>query len=675
MTAKKFKKILVANRGEIAVRVMQSAAKRGIIPVAVYSDADKESLHVLTAKKLGGEAYPIGAAPSSESYLNIDKIIEVCKQANIDAVHPGYGFLSENSRFCAELKANNIAFIGPPPDAIEAMGDKIRSKLIAEQAGVNIVPGHTEAVDDPEQAVLIANKIGYPVMLKASAGGGGKGMRLAYNDEECRKGLIAAMNEGRASFGDDRVFVEKFIERPRHIEIQVLGDQHGNVFYIGERECSLQRRHQKVIEEAPSSFLDAKTREAMGEQAVALARAVGYFSAGTVEFIVDQHKQFYFLEMNTRLQVEHPVTELVFGLDLVDWMIRIAEGEALTLKQTALKPKGWAVEARIYAEDPERGFLPSIGRITDYLEPDYPEGFTRIDSGCYEGAAISIYYDPMIAKLICYGETRDLATYHLQQALDDFVIRGVNHNITFLANLIRQPFFKTGELSTDLIGKFYPDGLEESHLAPLENQSVFTAAMAFIWLSEQGHFSQDQESLTLFYGGEERHEISIALEAIEITDQAIAFNLTNLEDQITYKIHGIRSLADKRLRLLINDALAIVQINPAGESRLYWQIDHQGARQCFLALPARLASYQRLMPIKVTADLSASLQSPMPGMLTKLLVKQGDQVKSGQELAIVEAMKMENVLHASRDGIIDSIMAQEGDSLAVDQTILTFAEN
>ena len=674
MTAKKFKKILVANRGEIAVRVMQSAAKRGIIPVAVYSDADKESLHVLTAKKLGGEAYPIGAAPSSESYLNIDKIIEVCKQANIDAVHPGYGFLSENSRFCAELKANNIAFIGPPPDAIEAMGDKIRSKLIAEQAGVNIVPGHTEAVDDPEQAVLIANKIGYPVMLKASAGGGGKGMRLAYNDEECRKGLVAAMNEGRASFGDDRVFVEKFIERPRHIEIQVLGDQHGNVFYIGERECSLQRRHQKVIEEAPSPFLDAKTREAMGEQAVALARAVGYFSAGTVEFIVDQHKQFYFLEMNTRLQVEHPVTELVFGLDLVDWMIRIAEGEALTLKQTALKPKGWAVEARIYAEDPERGFLPSIGRITDYLEPDYPEGFTRIDSGCYEGAAISIYYDPMIAKLICYGETRDQATHHLQQALDDFVIRGVNHNIAFLANLIRQPFFKTGELSTDLIGKFYPDGLEESHLAPLENQSVFTAAMAFIWLSEQGHFSQDQESLTLFYGGEERHEISIALEAIEITDQAIAFNLTNLEDQITYKIHGIRSLADKRLRLLINDALAIVQINPAGESRLYWQIDHQGARQCFLALPARLASYQRLMPIKVTADLSASLQSPMPGMLTKLLVKQGDQVKSGQELAIVEAMKMENVLHASRDGIIDSIMAQEGDSLAVDQTILTFVE-
>ncbi|MFK7867366.1 MAG: acetyl-CoA carboxylase biotin carboxylase subunit [Alphaproteobacteria bacterium] len=667
----KFKKILIANRGEIACRVMRSCAKLGIMPVAIYSKPDREALHVITALKLGGEAYEVGEAPSSESYLNIPKILAICKEAQIDAVHPGYGFLSENSLFCAGLNEQGITFIGPPVNAIEAMGDKIRSKQLAENAGVNIVPGHLEAVSDPEEAVKIAQKIGYPVMLKASAGGGGKGMRLAYNDDEARSGLSAAMNEGRASFGDDRVFIEKFIEQPRHIEIQILGDQHGTILYLAERECSLQRRHQKVIEEAPSPFLDEKTRKAMGAQAVALSQKVGYFSAGTVEFIVDKHKNFYFLEMNTRLQVEHPVTELVTGLDLVEWMIRIAAGEKIDFTQDQVTLSGWAMEARVYAEDAQRGFLPSTGRITKYQEPAHPQGFVRVDSGCYEGAEISMFYDPMIAKLICHGDTRDHALANLRMALDDYVIRGVNHNIPFLSNLIKQDYFKSGEIHTGLIAQTYPDGLGDTHLTP-QDPLMFAAASAIAWtmtqVKENPAFDPAQQALAVFFAGDNQQFYSTKLR--RLSTGVFMLELEGAGHQKTIELSVTWQAGALLIYLHQGDDTIIMQIKRNGAN---FDLSHDGARASCLVMPLASARLKQLMPVKQPPDMSKYLLSPMPGMLMKLFVNPGEQVKAGQKLAIIEAMKMENMLYAENDGEIIALNAEEGEALRVDQVILSFA--
>jgi len=470
-----FKKILIANRGEIACRVIKTARKMGIKTVAVYSEADKDALHV----EMADEAVFIGPPPSTQSYLLIDRIVQACKDTGAEAVHPGYGFLSERPAFCEALEKEGIVFIGPKVKAIEAMGDKITSKKLAKEAGVSTVPGYTEIIKNPQEAVEIAASIGYPVMIKASAGGGGKGMRIAWNDAECTDGFERATNEARSSFGDDRVFIEKYIVEPRHIEIQVLGDSHGNIVYLGERECSLQRRNQKVIEEAPSPFLDEATRKAMGEQAVMLARAVDYQSAGTVEFIVDAKRNFYFLEMNTRLQVEHPVTEYITGLDLVEQMLRVAAGEPLSFTQDDVKLKGWAIEARVYAEDPFRNFLPSIGRLVKYMPPQENE-VVRVDTGVYEGGEVSMYYDPMIAKLITYGATRDRAIAHMRDALNEFFIRGVQHNISFLAALMVHTRFMTGRISTNMIAEEYPHGFSATDV-PHDDPALLISVAAFLY--------------------------------------------------------------------------------------------------------------------------------------------------------------------------------------------------
>lgn len=704
-----FKTLLIANRGEIACRVMRTAAAMNIKPIAVYSDADREALHVKTALALGGDAIRIGPALARDSYLNIQAILQACQDSGAEAVHPGYGFLSENRDFAAALEKAGISFIGPPSAAIEAMGDKIRSKILAEKAKVNVVPGHVEAISDPDEAVRIAHKIGYPVMLKASAGGGGKGMRLAHNDEECRSGLLAAMNEGRASFGDDRVFVEKFIDEPRHIEIQILGDKHGRIVYLQERECSLQRRHQKVIEEAPSPFLDEKTRQAMGEQAVALARKVGYYSAGTVEFIVDQQRNFYFLEMNTRLQVEHPVTEKITGLDLVEWMIRIAYGERLDFDQADVALNGAAIEARVYAEDPERNFLPSTGRLTRYQEPRFPSGQIRCDAGCYEGASISMYYDPMIAKLITYGNSREEALAAMRTALDDYVIEGPGNNRMFLSHLVRNQDFAKGNMSTKLIGAVYPQGLSQSHLTPSDN-FPFLALAAWLQIRHDHHqFSagshhQGLFELSLFpdeadregksarprydiigvresspklVGSEEWHFRQISPDERNKgrdkdkskgkrkagDDRAELCLVVEADELINWHVGKIR------LQVMINNQAWIVQIKRAGQA---WEISHDGSKLSCLAVPTEQAPLIALMPIRVASDMSRFLLSPMPGLLVRLSVKEGDDVKMGQELAVVEAMKMENSLKAVKDGVITSIKAKAGDSLAVDQVIMVF---
>lgn len=659
-----FKKILIANRGEIACRVMKTARRMGIATVAVYSDADADALHV----EMADEAVHVGGAASAESYLVIDRILDACKQTGAEAVHPGYGFLSENAAFAEALDKAGIAFIGPPVGAIQAMGDKIESKKLAQQAGVSTVPGYTETVSDPEEAVKLAQSIGYPVMLKASAGGGGKGMRLAYNDDETRSGLVAAMNEGRASFGDDRVFVEKFIEQPRHIEIQVLADKHGNCVYLGERECSIQRRHQKVLEEAPSPFLDDTVRKAMGAQAVALSKAVDYASAGTVEFIVDKDKNFYFLEMNTRLQVEHPVTELVTGLDLVELMLRVAAGEALPFSQAEIKTKGWALEARVYAEDPERGFLPSTGRLARYKAPAETSAVSpadkavRIDTGVREGAEISIYYDPMIAKLVTSGATREEAIDTMRAALDGYYIRGLNHNIAFLSHLCAHERFRSGDMSTNFIAEEYPDGLTETHLTPKDLRR-FAAVAAII---EKGRMRLgDVSEMAVFSTGEAPVETALSLTQQE-------------EDwQVTFAKGETLSL-----RTDWQPGAPLFKLETAGEVLLY-QVDleedvitlsQDGARISLRAVEARLAAYMQLMPYKAPPDMSRFLVSPMPGLLVSVAVKEGDAVKAGQELAVVEAMKMENLMRAERDGVVKALHAAAGDSLAVDQKIVEFEE-
>tara|TARA_R110001592_G_scaffold321037_1_gene599374 strand:+ start:115832 stop:117820 length:1989 start_codon:yes stop_codon:yes gene_type:complete len=660
-----FKKILVANRGEIACRVFRTAKAMGIGTVAVYSDADRDALHVTMAD----EAVHIGPAASSESYLVIDKIIEACKQTGADAVHPGYGFLSENKDFCQALDAAGIAFIGPGVKAIESMGDKITSKLIAEKSGVNTIPGYTDVVRDADQAVEISSGIGYPVMLKASAGGGGKGMRVAWNEEECRDGFERATNEARSSFGDDRIFIEKFIQEPRHIEIQIMADSHGNVIYLGERECSIQRRHQKVIEEAPSPFLTEDVRKKMGEQSVALAKAVDYKSAGTVEFIADANMNFYFLEMNTRLQVEHPVTEFVTGQDLVELMIRVAAGEKLPLAQEDVTLTGWAMETRVYAEDPFRNFMPSTGRLVRYLPPE-GEG-VRVDTGVYEGGEVSMFYDPMIAKLITYGEDRKQAIDRMVDALDAYYIRGVNHNISFLNALMVHPRFVAGNLTTNFIAEEYPDGFN-SDLVPQDDPAICVVVAAAI-------NKKYRDRCAMISGQLPGHEYYPTADWVVIMDQGEAeYQVTvesggdtiNVElDEKDYQIDTNWSFGDPLFKATVNGQAVCVQIDVVDSSlRMF----HRGAQKEALVVTARTAELNQHMLVKEAPDMSKFLLSPMPGLLVKLAVQEGDTVKEGEELAVVEAMKMENSLRAIADGVVMKISAEIGDSLMVDQVIVEF---
>ena len=658
-------KILIANRGEIACRVIRTARKMGIKTVAVYSDADARSPHV----EMADEAVHIGPSPAAQSYLLADKIIEVCKQTGADAVHPGYGFLSERTSFAEALKAAGITFIGPPPGAIAAMGDKIESKKLALEAGVNVVPGFVGEIDDTEHAVRIAGEIGYPVMMKASAGGGGKGMRLAYSEQDVREGFEATKREGLASFGDDRVFIEKFILQPRHIEIQVLGDQHGNIVYLGERECSIQRRHQKVVEEAPSPFVTPEMRKKMGEQAVALARAVGYYSAGTVELIVSgadtTGEGFYFLEMNTRLQVEHPVTELVTGLDLVEQMIRVANGEPLGFTQDDVKLTGWAVENRVYAEDPYRGFLPSIGRLVRYNPPKQKKG-VRVDDGVEEGGEVSIHYDPMIAKLITYGDTRIEAIDRQIKAIDRFELEGPGHNLDFVSALMQHPRFRSGNITTGFIAEEYPDGFHGAPASP-ELLQQLAAIAAFIATAEADR--------ALRVSGQLGNRLTPPSEW-RVRQGDIAMEVSVSEDAIV--VDG--EVVDMSMGYTPGDRMAIADFGDEDDSdelavkvqrtRTGFALTARGATHRFEVLPAHVAQHARHMIEKVPPDLSRFLLCPMPGLLVKLHVAEGDKVQPGQPLAIVEAMKMENILRAEKAATVKTISAAEGDSLAVDAVIL-----
>ena len=660
-----FDKILIANRGEIACRVIKTARKMGIQTVAVYSDADAHALHV----QMADEAVHIGPPQSAQSYLQIDRIVDACLETGAQAVHPGYGFLSEKREFQEALAKAGVAFIGPDAHAIYAMGDKIESKKLAMEAGVNTVPGYMGVIKDAEEAVRIARDIGYPVMVKASAGGGGKGMRLARNDQEAAEGFVSATNEARSSFADDRVFIEKFIEQPRHIEIQVLADAHGNVIYLGERECSIQRRHQKVIEEAPSPFLDETTRKAMGEQACALARAVGYKSAGTVEFIVGADRSFYFLEMNTRLQVEHPVTEMVTGLDLVEWMIRIADGERLTVRQKDVKLNGWAVEARVYAEDPFRNFLPSIGRLVRYVPP--AEGdFVRVDTGVYEGGEISMYYDPMIAKLITYGVSRDHAIAHMRQALDEYYIRGVNHNIPFLASLMAKQRFVEGRLTTNFIAEEYPEGFHAADLPPDDPETLVAVAAA----AHRRTIERDAQISGQLPGREMKvaEDWVVMLDGkphtVSVGDAPQGYAAVVDGNPVTLRTDW--KIGEPLFRATVNGHHVCVQIDRQGAG---YRLFHAGSRADALVLTRRGAELAALMPHKAPPDMSRFLLSPMPGLLVSVAVEEGQEVKAGEVLAVVEAMKMENVLRAERDGSISKIHTGPGASLAVDQVILEFA--
>ena len=657
------KKILVANRGEIACRVFITAKEMGIATVAVYSDADRDSLHV----QMADEAVHIGPSVSSDSYLAINKIIQACLDTGADAVHPGYGFLSENGHFRDSLDAAGIIFIGPSKEAIESMGDKITSKRIAEQAGVNTIPGYTDVVRDADHAIEISAEIGYPVMLKASSGGGGKGMRVANNDGDCREGFERATNEAKSSFGDDRIFIEKYIQQPRHIEIQIMADSQGNVIYLGERECSIQRRHQKVIEEAPSPFLDNETRKKMGEQSCALARAVNYQSAGTVEFIADADMNFYFLEMNTRLQVEHPVTELVTGQDLVELMIRVASGEKLMLTQNDVTLSGWAIEARVYAEDPLRNFLPSTGRLVKYSEPK--GNGIRVDSGVYEGGEISIFYDPMIAKLITYGDDRSQSITHMVDALDNYYIRGVNHNISFLNALMVHPRFVDGDLTTNFIADEFPDGFHADLVVQNDPEIAVVVAASVHQL--------DCERAGLLSDQLEGHEVEPSNEWIVIiADQrrSVRVRLTDTGylvelDGQDYCIFTEWRLGDPLFKAVINDVNVSVQVEPVASG---YRLFYRGTEINAQVISPRAADFMKHMLFKPPQDMSKFLLSPMPGLLVNLSVNEGQEVKEGEELAVIEAMKMENSLRATKDGVVGNIEAEQGDSLAVDQIILEF---
>ena len=664
-----FKKILIANRGEIACRVIRTARAMGIKTVAVYSEADTAALHVRQAD----EAVAIGGSAAAESYLKIERIVEACQSTGAEAVHPGYGFLSEREAFAKALEAAGIVFIGPNTHAIAAMGDKIESKKLAAAAGVSTVPGYLGVIPDAEAAVRIAQDVGYPVMIKASAGGGGKGMRLAHNDAETREGFRSATNEARSSFGDDRVFIEKYIVEPRHIEIQVLGDAHGNVIHLGERECSIQRRHQKVIEEAPSPFLDPATRAAMGAQAVALAKAVQYRSAGTVEFIVDRERKFFFLEMNTRLQVEHPVTEEVTGLDLVELMIRVAAGEALPLTQEQVQLKGSAIEARVYAEDPVRNFVPSIGRLTRYRPPSGPG--VRVDTGVYEGAEISMFYDPMIAKLVTFGETRETAIQRMAGALDAFQIRGLNHNIGFLAAIMGRQRFHDGKLSTDFIPTEFPNGFHGAEL-PAETLDLLVSIAAVAQYRAAARDARAGFHLhpvpvpndwTVLVGAPPRRPREITVVEQAGPDEGFTVSLDGHTRQVLTRWQPGQFLFEAK----IDGVAQTAQLDRKG---IAWVVMQQGAAIEMRVVARHTGRLAALMPVKVAADLSRFLLSPMPGLLVSVAVKEGQDVKAGEELAVVEAMKMENVLRAERDGTVKKIHVAARDSLAVDQVILEFHE-
>ena len=684
-----FTKILIANRGEIACRVIKTAKKMGIKTVAVYSEADRDALHV----ELADESVCIGPPPSRESYLSMDKIIAACKQTGAQAVHPGYGFLSENEAFAKRVEEEGIIFIGPKHASIAAMGDKIASKKLAGAAKVNTIPGYNAAIDTPEQAVEIAKGIGYPVMIKASAGGGGKGLRVAFNDKEAFEGFSSCRNEARNSFGDDRVFIEKFVEEPRHIEIQVLGDAHGHVVYLWERECSIQRRHQKVIEEAPSPFISDATRKAMGEQAVALAKAVNYQSAGTVEFVVGKDQSFFFLEMNTRLQVEHPVTECITGLDLVEQMIRVAAGEPLAFTQEQISRKGWAMECRINAEDPLRGFLPSIGRLVAFQPPlttmeaakpvpafggEGPRGTAfggvRVDTGVYEGGEIPMFYDSMICKLIVYGSDRLDAIAKMREALNAFVIRGISSNIPFQAALLANPKFVSGDFNTGFIAENYPKGFT---LASVKHDDAgFLLALAVA-------FNRRVLARSAGISGQlPGHELQIASDYVVVqTDSAGVRTLTPATVQLegkgfqvgiagkSYAIEFDGHLRDVAVHGTVNGAPFSAQIE---RLMLAFRVTHHGAQVEVRVLSPRAAELNALMPFKAPPDLSKYLLSPMPGLLVDVAVKPGQTIRAGERLAVIEAMKMENILVAMRDGVVAKVLATKGQSLAVDQVIMEF---
>lgn len=669
-----FKKILIANRGEIACRVIKTARRMGIATVAVYSDADRDAVHV----EMADEAVHIGPAPAAQSYLVADRIIEACKETGAEAVHPGYGFLSERASFCEALEAQGIVFIGPKPKAINAMGDKIESKKFANAAKVSTVPGFLGVIENADHAERIADEIGYPVMIKASAGGGGKGMRIAWTKDEVRDGFDRARSEAKSSFGDDRVFIEKFVVDPRHIEIQVLADGHGNAVYLGERECSIQRRNQKVVEEAPSPFLDEKTRRAMGEQAVALAKAVDYQSAGTVEFIVDKDKNFYFLEMNTRLQVEHPVTELITGIDLVEQMIRVAAGEKLAFGQSDVKLNGWAVESRLYAEDPYRNFLPSIGRLTRYQPPEegkFGDVVVRNDTGVTEGSEISMFYDPMIAKLCTWAPTRIEAIDAMSEALDEFVVDGIEHNLPFLSALMQHPRWREGRLSTGFIAEEYPDGF--APIAPdADDKAVLASIATAVELLRRDRLDRLSGRLAPHSGALKRDwVVKLGQDYLSAT---VLEGMISIPMELDLSIEGGKALtvtSDWRpgepvWRGTVGQQRIAAQLRslPNG-TRIAWKGMSVAARTM---LP-QTAALERLMPVKLPPDTSKLLLCPMPGLVVSISVAEGQEVKAGETLAVVEAMKMENVLRAERDLTIAKLNAKPGDSLAVDAVIMEFA--
>ncbi|KQT53933.1 MULTISPECIES: acetyl/propionyl/methylcrotonyl-CoA carboxylase subunit alpha [unclassified Aureimonas] len=665
-----FHKILIANRGEIACRVIKTAKKMGIATVAVYSDADAEALHV----KMADEAVRIGPAPSNQSYIVIDALLDAIRQTGADAVHPGYGFLSENAAFAQALEKEGVAFIGPPVRAIQAMGDKITSKKLAAEAGVSTVPGHMGLIEDADEAARISAEIGYPVMIKASAGGGGKGMRIAWSDEEAREGFQASRNEAKSSFGDDRIFIEKFVTQPRHIEIQVLGDKHGTVLYLNERECSIQRRNQKVIEEAPSPFLDEATRRAMGEQAVALSKAVGYHSAGTVEFIVDGNRNFYFLEMNTRLQVEHPVTELITGIDLVEQMIRVAAGEALAFAQSDVRIDGWAIESRLYAEDPYRNFLPSIGRLSRYRPPTEgrrPDGtIVRNDTGVFEGGEISMYYDPMVAKLCTWAPDRLAAIDAMSAALDGFEVEGIGHNLPFLSAVMQHERFREGRITTAFIAEEFPDGFHGVEPDPASVRRL-TAVAAFVHHTLQERAAQisgtignhrrviGRDWVVTFAGHDETAAIETTPDGARVA----------LSDGTALTVATDWRPGSSHADFLVDGTAMGVKIDLSGAViRLRWR----GMDVRAHVRSPRVAELARLMPKKVPPDTSKLLLCPMPGIITAIAVAEGQTVEAGQALATVEAMKMENTLRAERRGTVKHIAVAAGQSLAVDELIMAF---
>ncbi|TMM50914.1 acetyl-CoA carboxylase biotin carboxylase subunit [Sulfitobacter sabulilitoris] len=664
-----FKKILIANRGEIACRVIKTARKMGIETVAIYSDADKNALHV----EMADEAVRVGPPPANQSYIVIDNVMEAIKASGAEAVHPGYGFLSENSKFAEALAAAGVAFVGPPVGAIEKMGDKITSKKIAAEAGVSTVPGHMGLIADADEAVKISNQIGYPVMLKASAGGGGKGMRIAWNDEEAREGYQSSKNEAASSFGDDRIFIEKFVTQPRHIEIQVLCDSHGNGIYLGERECSIQRRNQKVVEEAPSPFLDEETRRAMGEQAVALAQAVDYASAGTVEFIVDGDKNFYFLEMNTRLQVEHPVTELITGVDLVEQMIRVANGEPLSITQDDVKLKGWAIENRLYAEDPYRGFLPSIGRLTRYRPPaevGSDHAIVRNDTGVFEGGEISMYYDPMIAKLCTWAPTRAQAIEAMRVALDSFEVEGIGHNLPFLSAVMDHPKFISGDMTTAFIAEEFPDGFNGVTLPEGELRRVAAACAAMHRVAEirRARVSGRMDNHERKVGSD--WNVAIQGQSYDVVINADpAGSTVHFDDGDEMRVSGDWTPGDQLAKMSVDDAPLVLKV---GKISGGFRVRTRGADLKVHVRTPRQAELARKMPEKLPPDTSKLLLCPMPGLVVKLNVDVGDEVEDGQALCTIEAMKMENILRAERKGKVSKINAGAGDSLAVDDVIMEF---